>query len=80
MLQKYSSPGKYPQPIEPKEGEEDDVSGLVAKWDEPIKKSWEETGGDVNALELGGEAAAEGTDAKVSAEAPEPAAEPQASA
>ena len=79
MLQK-SSPDNYPQPIVPKEGEEDDVSGLVAKWNEPIAKSWEETGGDINRLERAGEAAAEGTDAKVSAEAPEPAAEPEASA
>ena len=79
MLQK-SSPDNYPQPIVPKEGEEDDVSGLVAKWNEPIAKSWEETGGDINRLEWASEAAAEGTDAKVSAEAPEPAAEPEASA
>ena len=64
MLQK-SSPDKYPQPIKPKEDEEDDVSGLVAKWYEPAEKSWEETGGDINALELGEKAA-------------EPAAEPEA--
>ncbi len=51
LLQK-SSPDKYPEPILPKDGEEDDVSGLVAKWDEPIQKSWEETGGDINRLDL----------------------------
>ena len=32
FLQK-TFPDQYPQPIVAKEGEEDDVSGLVAKWD-----------------------------------------------
>ena len=43
-----AAPEKYPQPIT---GEIGEIEGLVAIWDEPIKKTWEETGGNINALQ-----------------------------